>query len=138
MLFLDLLKRKLTCAQDEREQEPEPEPEPYSADASTQPESHKIEEPEEKHISKHQNMSSPAKESPKEEVTRVSKEKITEIVDGFMNNNSINNPLLPDFIERAIYQNVITLILGVVEEVVNDTSIEVLGHKVEMKLKRAD
>jgi hypothetical protein len=53
-----------------------------------------------------------------------------------MENTSINNPLLPDFIESAIYHNVITLILGVVEEVVNETSIKILGHKVELSLSQ--
>lgn len=65
--------------------------------------------------------------------TRVSREKIEEIVEGFIQNNSVNSALLPDFIERAIYTNVVALVLGIAEEVLEGTSIEILGHRVEMK-----
>ena len=73
-------------------------------------------------------------EPPKDEPTRVSRDKIDEIVAGFMQNNSVNNPLLPDFIEKAIYKNVITLMLGIAEEVLSETSIEVLGHRIQLRL----
>ena len=74
----------------------------------------------------------PAQETHK--TTRVSRERVDEIVEGFMQNHSINNVFLPDFIERAIYTNVIRLILGVAEEILDGTSIEILGHRVELKI----
>jgi hypothetical protein len=67
--------------------------------------------------------------------TRVSREKVDEIVEGFMQNNSVNSALLPDFIERAIYTNVVTLVLGIAEEVLEGTSIEILGHRVELSIR---
>lgn len=73
-------------------------------------------------------------ETQKDEPTRVSRDKIDEIVEGFMQNNAVNNPLLPDFIEKAIYKNVITLMLGIAEEVLGTTTVEVLGHRVELRL----
>ena len=68
------------------------------------------------------------------DATRVSREKIDEIVEGFMQNNSVNTPLLPDFIEKAVYKNVITLMMGIAEEVLAETSIEVLGHRIKLRL----
>jgi hypothetical protein len=61
-------------------------------------------------------------------------EAIDEIVDKFMANSSINSPLVPDFIERQIYRNALTLALGLAEEVLAGAKLEVLGHRVELRL----
>jgi hypothetical protein len=63
-----------------------------------------------------------------------SKEMVERIVDGFMKNKKVNSAMIPDVVERAIYENVLTLVLGVLEEVAASASIEVLGHRIEMKL----
>lgn len=65
----------------------------------------------------------------------VSSDKIDAIVDGFMKNHAINNALIPDVIERSIYKNVLTLVMGVLQEVTESTTVEVLGHKLEVKIK---
>lgn len=61
---------------------------------------------------------------------------IEEIVGKFMANSSINSPLVPDFIERQIYRNALTLALGLAEEVLAGAKLEVLGHRVELRLVR--
>lgn len=64
-------------------------------------------------------------------------ERVKEIVDRFMADARINSPLLPDFIERAIYRNVITLALALVDELASGASIEFLGHRIELRVKRS-
>ena len=63
---------------------------------------------------------------------------VKRIVDGFMANNAINSPFVPDFVERAIYENVMTLALGLVDEVLAGARIEVLGHRMELRLSAAE
>lgn len=63
-----------------------------------------------------------------------SKKIVERIVDGFMKNKKVNSAMIPDVVERAIYENVLTLVLGVLEEVAATASIEVLGHRIEMNL----
>ena len=61
---------------------------------------------------------------------------IDDIVERFMANSSINSHLVPDFIERQIYKNALTLALGLAEEVLAGAKLEVLGHRVELRLVR--
>lgn len=51
-----------------------------------------------------------------------------------MLNGSVNSRAVPDFVERAIYENVLVMVLGLFEEVVSGASVEVLGHRLEMRL----
>jgi hypothetical protein len=67
----------------------------------------------------------------------VDRERIREIVERFMKNGSINNRAVPDFVERAIYENVLVMVLGLLEEVVSASSVEVMGHRLEMRMSKA-
>ena len=62
---------------------------------------------------------------------------VAKIVDGFMKNKRINSAMIPDSVERAIYENVLTLVMGVLEVVTASANEEVLGHRLEMKLVAA-
>ena len=64
----------------------------------------------------------------------VSFDAVEEIVDDFMSDNAINNPLMPDFIERSIYRNVLKLMLGIMGRVLDTTELRFLGHNITMKL----
>lgn len=59
---------------------------------------------------------------------------VDEVVDDFMRDNAINNPLIPDFIERSIYRNVLRLMLGVLRRVLDTTELSFLGHNIRMNL----
>lgn len=52
--------------------------------------------------------------------------------DNLMKNHNIY--YLPDSIEGALYENVITVILSTLESIVASTKIEIMGHTIEMKL----
>lgn len=69
-----------------------------------------------------------------ESPSRVSKDSIDEIVDDFMKDKAINNALLPDFIERSIYRNILHLIMGLLGRVLDTTEFSFLGHNITMKL----
>lgn len=65
---------------------------------------------------------------------RVSLAAIDDIVDEFMADSAINSAMLPDFIERAVYRNVLQLLLGVAGRVIDTAEVGFLGHNVTMKL----
>ena len=52
------------------------------------------------------------------------------IVDKFLKNDLINNPYIPDFIERRLYANVVKLVLGMLKETVEASNIDILGHRI--------
>lgn len=66
--------------------------------------------------------------------THVSFAAVDEIVDDFMSDSAINNPLMPDFIERSIYRNVLKLMLGILGRMLDTTELSFLGHNITMKL----
>ena len=74
-----------------------------------------------------------ADESPRRR-TLVSFAAVDEIVDDFMSDSAINNPLIPDFVERSIYRNVLKLLLGVVGRTLDTAELSFLGHNITMKL----
>ena len=78
--------------------------------------------------------SAPLPTIPEARHTAVDRERIREIVEKFMRNGSVNNRAVPDFVERAIYENVLVMVMGMLEEVVSGTSVEVMGHRLEMRL----
>jgi len=64
-----------------------------------------------------------------------SKERIQEVVERMIQNDAVNIDYLPDFVEKQLYQNVFTILLGLVNELVEGSSIELLGHKIDLKMK---
>ena len=60
---------------------------------------------------------------------------LDEIVDRYMKNNLINNPAIPDWIERRIYKNVLKLAIGVASDTFNNTNFELLGHSIAVSIK---
>lgn len=60
---------------------------------------------------------------------------IKEIVDGFMRDEAINSRFVPDYVERSIYQNVLTLVVGIMERVVEGAEVQVLGHTITLQMR---
>lgn len=60
---------------------------------------------------------------------------INAIVDKFLQNKLVNNRYIPDFIEHRIYTNVIKLIIGLLKETAETSSLNVLGHMVSFKIE---
>ena len=69
------------------------------------------------------------------ERSRVSEATIAEVVEAFMRDNTVNSPLLPDFVERALYRNVVRLLLTSAAALVDSVDVTVLGHQLSLRLQ---
>ena len=59
---------------------------------------------------------------------------ISILVDRYISNEMVNNPFVPDFIERRIYKNIIKLVVGIMTETLDSSNIVVLGHRVTFNI----
>ena len=59
---------------------------------------------------------------------------IEKYVDKLLADKMVNSAVIPDFIERKIYINVVTLILGVLKDTVNSSSIDLIGNKITLHM----
>lgn len=62
---------------------------------------------------------------------------IDSMVDEFMKDKGLNTLLLPDFVERRLYKNVLHLALSAMNQVLDSTHVEFLGHRIEFSMKPA-
>lgn len=60
---------------------------------------------------------------------------IDRMVDKYLQNDMINSVFVPDFLERRIYANVVKLLMGVVNDTVETTSLEFMGHRLSFKIE---
>lgn len=60
---------------------------------------------------------------------------IKHFVDSLIEDEDINIPYVPDCIERRIYRNVLKLVLGTADRVLQSTFIELLGHRIRFDLE---
>ena len=60
--------------------------------------------------------------------------KIQEIVKQLLKNKNINVGLLPDAIEGKLYENMIKIVLAILQDTLQDTKIDLLGHQIKMSL----
>ena len=81
-----------------------------------------------------------SKENSKEKLTKsaVNKAIIRKYIKDMLEDDNANVAWLPDFVERKIYENVFTLILGLVETNIKETSIQILGHKIKLSLQEQE
>lgn len=64
----------------------------------------------------------------------LSHEQIDIFVERLLNDVNVNITYLPDFVERQIYRNMITILLGVVQNLSDTTEIKFLGHKMKLSV----
>jgi len=67
-------------------------------------------------------------------VPGIDKKGVETKVDQMLLREDVNIGWLPDVIERQLYINVITLILGVVDQTISSMSINVVGHRMSMSI----
>lgn len=72
----------------------------------------------------------------KHNISNLSQEKIEKFVDNMLKNPDINIKHFPDVIERKIYINIFRLILSMLDEFLDNTKIEIMGHKIEFDLTK--
>jgi len=57
------------------------------------------------------------------------------IVDRYMKNDLINNPAIPDWIERKMYKNVLKMTIGIASDTINNSEFEFLGHIISLNVR---
>lgn len=66
---------------------------------------------------------------------QLSAARLDSVVDAFMEDNKINNPLIPDFLERALYRNVLKLLLGLMQQSLRTVGVDLFGHRIRVSLE---
>ena len=67
-------------------------------------------------------------------LSETAKQRIESYVDQIVNDSSLHITYLPEAIERHLYRNIFRVILGVIDRVVKETTINVLGQQIRMTL----
>lgn len=64
----------------------------------------------------------------------INKAIIRKYIKEMLEDENANIGWMPDFVEKKIYENVFTLLLGLLETNIEKTNIEILGHKIKLSL----
>ena len=76
--------------------------------------------------------------------TPVSKEAIKSYVDKILENEDMNISYLPDFVEKKIYENTFSILLNLLDDIMENIQINIINHKLvfdiqhEQKLETID
>ena len=76
----------------------------------------------------------PSEHSDRARVRALSQERIEEIVERLLQNADVNIRLLPDAVERHLYRNMFRLLLSVLAELIESSSVEFMGHEIQLSL----
>lgn len=71
----------------------------------------------------------------KKKISDISKKKIKDHVDKILENSDTNISYLPDFVERKIYENIFGIVLNLLDDILETTSIKLIGHEISFDLK---
>ena len=66
--------------------------------------------------------------------SNISGEAVQKFVDKLLADPNVNIYGFPDKIEAALYRNVIRMILGAMEKLFNNVSVDFIGHKITMSM----
>lgn len=61
------------------------------------------------------------------------KNSIKLLVDDILKNDSINNELIPDYVERKIYENIFNTLIKLMKEILESSSINFLNQNIKLK-----
>jgi len=64
--------------------------------------------------------------------------KINQLVDEILNDDNLNIKYLPDWVEKRLYRNVLRMVLGLADHLMDTTSIHFFGHKIIFDLVPED
>lgn len=73
-----------------------------------------------------------SKEDPltaKVQLQELSQQKIDDFVEKLLNDKNVNIGYFPDFVERKLYKNIFTLLLGILDNTLTSTKINFMGHE---------
>ena len=52
-----------------------------------------------------------------------------------LENENINSSIIPDYVERKIYTNVFTILISIMKEIIDDTSINFLNQNIKFAMQ---
>ncbi len=64
----------------------------------------------------------------------LSKKKILEFVENLLKDKNINIGYLPDYVEKQLYLNIFTILMGIAEHSLKSIKIEVMGHQLDISI----
>jgi len=64
----------------------------------------------------------------------LSKQKIQQFVNKLLEDENVNIRYLPDVVEKQIYTNVLTIVMELLEHLVEDLNISFMGHNIKMSM----
>jgi len=67
----------------------------------------------------------------KDNIKELSKIKIEEFVEKLIRDEQLNINWLPDYVEKQIYFNVFNIVMRLLTDILQDTSLELIGHKIK-------
>ena len=68
-------------------------------------------------------------------LSETSKRRIEEIAERMIQNEAMNIKYLPDFVERQIYKNMLNIVIGLLNEIIEGGKIEILEHEITLKME---
>ena len=71
----------------------------------------------------------------KSKLTELSKERVDAFVEELLNDENVNIKYLPDFVERQLYRNIFSLLINVIENMLDTMNIQFMGHTITFDLK---
>lgn len=66
--------------------------------------------------------------------SQASKLQIQGVIDRMIQNEAVNIKYLPDFVEKQLYKNVFNIVLGLLNELVEGSSIKLIGHEITLNM----
>lgn len=66
---------------------------------------------------------------------KLSEDQIKIFVDELLKDQDVNISVLPDWAERRIYQNVFTVLIGLLKKTVETSSLKFMGHEVGFEMR---
>lgn len=70
----------------------------------------------------------------KVQLQELSQQKIDEFVEKLLSDKNVNIGYFPDFVERKLYKNIFTLLLGILDNTLATTSINFMGHQLMLTM----
>ena len=86
-------------------------------------------------LEKQGNIKYKTPEEKEEEIEKELKELVVKIVDNMLENDGINSSLLPDYIERKLYTNILIMIISLLKETLETTNVTLLNQKISLKVE---
>ena len=68
------------------------------------------------------------------EVEKKMNKSIKKLVNHLLENDNINNTYIPDFIERKLYENIFTLLIGLLKDTLENANIKFLNQNIRFKI----